>query len=143
MTVANNKYTALLIFIGLFILSLALIDGVGLKSLLVSLVFLSVIVLIIRKIQINQNFFTLYVGGSVLGFLFDVICSLNLVPEIRVFVNLGRNLIYALFLYLAIILIGRRISQEKQLLLILLEVIFVYIYLLEPYFSCYTRVSVS
>ncbi len=111
---SKNKYTELLVSIILFILSLALLDERGPSLLIVSPIFLGMIISIIRKLTSAQRVFTLYVGCAVLGFLFDVIFSLKLIPQFNVVLYITSNFIYVMFLYMAIILIGKRISKEKS-----------------------------
>ena len=110
---SKNKYTGLLVSIILLILSLALLNERGAKSLIVSLIFLGVIISIIRKLYLTQTIYALCVGCAGLGFLFEVTVSLNLIPRFNVFLYMISNFIYVLFLYMAIILIGKRISKEK------------------------------
>jgi hypothetical protein len=110
---SKNKYTELLVSIILFILSLALLDERGPRSLIVSLIFLGVIISIIRKLHLTRIIFALYVGCAVLGFLFEVIFTLKLIPQFNVFLYIISNFIYVVFLYMAIVLIGKRISKEK------------------------------
>ena len=110
---SKNKYTALLVFIILFLLALALSGEGGVGELVVSSLFLCVIISIIRKIYVRR-IFALSVGCAVIGFLLEVIADFKLLPHPEEFLVIS-SCIYLVFIFMAILSISNRLFAEKSI----------------------------
>ncbi|EAW38885.1 potassium channel family protein [Lyngbya sp. PCC 8106] len=111
---SQTKYTRLLGVLIFLLISSPFLESSTWGSVIISITFLSTLLLIINTFNLNKVTFLVYVSLAFLAFLCGIIAQYNFIPSWIESLILVNRIIEIIFISLAILVIGKRISSAQK-----------------------------
>ena len=110
----KNKYTHLLLVLLLVFIAYAFLSNIIIADIIISLIILIAIITIIRIIYQYQKTFYIHLTLTGLAFIADVFYISSSISQLKYPLALFADFTYAMFFFLAIVILLHRIFSEKQ-----------------------------